>query len=200
MAESAIINSNAVLRKASLHSRSGRNPISHHRGWVFCEVRDDIQSTSSDTLSALPSAAFQCTSVEVCEAEPFCSESPCHPRPILPRNFKILKSSSKRHATYLSEQLTVKYHIQRSDFSAQQQLLFTGTSSCSAPTTTPQNPAELPPTHPLPLTMAADHLIPRTEIIQHHQLTISGDYASFGGHGLTKLVASKQLNSTTQQI
>ncbi|GBN22483.1 hypothetical protein AVEN_13870-1 [Araneus ventricosus] len=34
-----------------------------------------MQSTSNDTLSALPSAAFQCTSVEVCEAEPLCSES-----------------------------------------------------------------------------------------------------------------------------
>ncbi|GBN86169.1 hypothetical protein AVEN_83713-1 [Araneus ventricosus] len=36
---------------------------------------EDIQSTSSDTLSALPSAAFQCTNVEVCEAKPLCSKS-----------------------------------------------------------------------------------------------------------------------------
>ncbi|GBL57332.1 hypothetical protein AVEN_245788-1 [Araneus ventricosus] len=52
-----------------------------------------------------------------------------------------------------------------------------GTSSCSAPTTTPQDPDGLPPTHPLPPTTAADHLIPRTEIIQHHQRAITGDYA-----------------------
>ncbi|GBN84514.1 hypothetical protein AVEN_83764-1 [Araneus ventricosus] len=58
---------------------------------------------------------------------------------------------------------------------SEQQLLFTGASSCSAPTTTPQDPDELPPTQPLPPTTAADHLIPRTEIIQHHQLTITGD-------------------------
>lgn len=38
-------------------------------------IREDIQSTSSDNFSALPSAAFQCTSVEVCEVEPLCSES-----------------------------------------------------------------------------------------------------------------------------
>ncbi|GBL55796.1 hypothetical protein AVEN_58620-1 [Araneus ventricosus] len=36
---------------------------------------EDIQSTSSDNFSALPSAAFQGTSVEVCEVEPLCSES-----------------------------------------------------------------------------------------------------------------------------
>ncbi|GBO15927.1 hypothetical protein AVEN_1977-1, partial [Araneus ventricosus] len=59
-------------------------------------------------------------------------ENPC-PRPILPKNFKILKSSSKQHVTSLSEQLAVKYHIRSSEFSEQQQLLFTGTSSCSAP-------------------------------------------------------------------
>ncbi|GBO16952.1 hypothetical protein AVEN_115738-1, partial [Araneus ventricosus] len=61
-----------------------------------------------------------------------------------------------------------------SEFSAQQQLLFTGISSCSAPATTPQEPDGLPPTHPLPPTTAADYLIPRTEI-QHHQRTITGD-------------------------
>ncbi|GBM74778.1 hypothetical protein AVEN_108533-1, partial [Araneus ventricosus] len=38
-------------------------------------IREDIQSTSSDNFSALPSVAFQCTSVEVCEVEPLCSES-----------------------------------------------------------------------------------------------------------------------------
>ncbi|GBN98908.1 hypothetical protein AVEN_274721-1 [Araneus ventricosus] len=97
------------------------------------------------------------------------------PRSILRRNLKILKSSSKRHVTSLSEQLSLKYHIQRSDFSAQQQLLFTGTSSCSASATIPQDPDGLPPTHPLPPTTAADHLIPRTETIQHHQSTITGD-------------------------
>ncbi|GBN23744.1 hypothetical protein AVEN_224657-1 [Araneus ventricosus] len=87
-----------------------------------------------------------------------------------------MKSSSKRHATSLSEQLTVKYHIQRSEFSAQQQLLFTGASSCCAPATIPQDPDRLPPTHPLPpTTAAADHLIPRTETIQHHQRSITGD-------------------------
>ncbi|GBM38251.1 hypothetical protein AVEN_47344-1 [Araneus ventricosus] len=75
----------------------------------------------------------------------------------------------------LSEQLIVKYHIQRSEFSAQQQLLFTGTSSCSDPAKIPQDPDGLPPTHPLPQTTAADHLISRTEIIQHHQRTITGD-------------------------
>ncbi|GBO04509.1 hypothetical protein AVEN_74462-1 [Araneus ventricosus] len=90
------------------------------------------------------------------------------PLPILIRNFKILKSSSKRHATSLSEQLTVKYHIQRFEFSAEQQLLFTGTSSYSAPATTAQDPDGLPPTHPLPPTTTTAHLIPRTEIIQHH--------------------------------
>ncbi|GBM55483.1 hypothetical protein AVEN_27839-1 [Araneus ventricosus] len=96
------------------------------------------------------------------------------PHPILPRNFKILKSSSKWHVTSISEELTV-YHIQRYEFSQQQQLLFTGTSSCCALTTIPQDPDELPPTQPLPPTTAADHLIPRNGIIQHHQLNITGD-------------------------
>ncbi|GBO45699.1 hypothetical protein AVEN_205280-1 [Araneus ventricosus] len=86
-----------------------------------------------------------------------------------------MKRSSKRHVTSLSEQITKNYHIQRYEFSQQQQLLFTGASSCSAPTSIPQDPDELPPTQPLPPTTAADHLIPRTEIIQHHQLTITGD-------------------------
>ncbi|GBN96295.1 hypothetical protein AVEN_198413-2-1, partial [Araneus ventricosus] len=91
-------------------------------------------------------------------------------------NFKIQKISSKRHVTSLSEQLTVKYHIQRSKFSAQQQLLFTGTSSCSALATIPQDPDGLPPPHTLPPPIAADdHLIPRTETIQHHQRIITGD-------------------------
>ncbi|GBN88304.1 hypothetical protein AVEN_253194-1 [Araneus ventricosus] len=81
----------------------------------------------------------------------------------------------KKHVTSLSEQLTKNHHIHRYEFSQQQQLLFTGTSSCSAPETIPQDPDELPPTQPLPPTTAADHLIPRTEIIQHHQLTIIGD-------------------------
>ncbi|GBN39841.1 hypothetical protein AVEN_103908-1 [Araneus ventricosus] len=97
------------------------------------------------------------------------------PRPILLRNFKILKSSSKRYVTSLSEQLTVKYNIRGSEFSAQQQLLITGTNSCSAPATVPQDPDGLPPTHPLSPTTAADNLIPRTEMIQHHQRTITGD-------------------------
>ncbi|GBO19319.1 hypothetical protein AVEN_183259-2-1, partial [Araneus ventricosus] len=110
------------------------------------------------------------------------------PSPILPRNFKILKSSFKRHATSLSEQLTVKYHIQTPEFSAQQRLLFTDSISCSAPATIPQDPDGLPPTHPLPPTKAADHLIPRTEIIQHHQCTITGDYTLWG-HGPQKFLA-----------
>ncbi|GBO10834.1 hypothetical protein AVEN_234143-1, partial [Araneus ventricosus] len=38
-------------------------------------IGEDIQSTSSDTFPALSSAAFLCTSVEVCEAELLCSES-----------------------------------------------------------------------------------------------------------------------------
>ncbi|GBO00373.1 hypothetical protein AVEN_198403-1 [Araneus ventricosus] len=97
------------------------------------------------------------------------------PRPILPKNFKILKSDSKRHVTSLSEQLTVKYHIQRSEFSARQQPLFTGTCSCSTPATNPQDPDGLPPTHPLPPTTAADDIIPRTEISQHNQRTITGN-------------------------
>ncbi|GBO00675.1 hypothetical protein AVEN_141936-1 [Araneus ventricosus] len=54
------------------------------------------------------------------------------------------------------------------------------TSSCSAPATIPLDPYGLPPTQPLPPTTAADHLIPRTEIIQPHQLTITGDKAAFG--------------------
>ncbi|GBN90320.1 hypothetical protein AVEN_82543-1 [Araneus ventricosus] len=97
------------------------------------------------------------------------------PRPIFPRNFKVLKSIAKRHATSVSEQLTENYHIQRYEFSQQQQLLFICTSSCSAPATIALDPDGLPPTHPLPPTTAADHLIPRTEIIQHHQRTINGD-------------------------
>ncbi|GBM52833.1 hypothetical protein AVEN_154167-1 [Araneus ventricosus] len=84
-------------------------------------------------------------------------------------------SSSERHVTSLSEQITVKYHIQRSEFSAQQQLLFTCTSSWSTRASIPQDPDGPPPTHPLPPTTAADHLIPRTETIQHHQRTITGD-------------------------
>ncbi|GBO46346.1 hypothetical protein AVEN_202948-1 [Araneus ventricosus] len=58
---------------------------------------------------------------------------------------------------------------------SEQQLLFSSTSSCSALATIPQDPDELPPTQPLPPTTAADHLIPRTEIIQYQQLTITGD-------------------------
>ncbi|GBO10993.1 hypothetical protein AVEN_29960-1 [Araneus ventricosus] len=54
-------------------------------------------------------------------------------------------------------------------------LIFTGTSSCSAPTTIPQDPDGLPPTDPFPPTTASDHLIPRTEVIQHHQRTITRD-------------------------
>ncbi|GBN07012.1 putative RNA-directed DNA polymerase from transposon BS [Araneus ventricosus] len=80
----------------------------------------------------------------------------------------------KTHKTLL-EQLTKTYHIQRYEFSQQQQLLFTGTSSCSALAKIPQDPDELPPTQHLPPTTAADHLIPRTEIIHQHQLTITGD-------------------------
>ncbi|GBN43597.1 hypothetical protein AVEN_22032-1 [Araneus ventricosus] len=49
------------------------------------------------------------------------------------------------------------------------------TGSCSAPATIPQDPDGLPPTHPLPPTTAADHLTPRTEIIQHHQRAIARD-------------------------
>ncbi|GBO01453.1 hypothetical protein AVEN_34228-1 [Araneus ventricosus] len=86
-----------------------------------------------------------------------------------------MKSSSKRHVTSLSEQLSVYCHIQRSEFSAQQQLLFIGTSSCSAPATTPQDPDGLPPSNPLPPTTAADHLIPRSEIIQNLQRSTTGD-------------------------
>ncbi|GBO22284.1 hypothetical protein AVEN_114243-1 [Araneus ventricosus] len=101
------------------------------------------------------------------------------------------ESSSKRYVTSLTEQLTKNYHIQRYEFSQPQQLLFTGTSSCSAPATIPQDPDELPPIQPLPpTTAAADHLIPRTEIIQHHQLTITGDLVPFGSHGPQKLLAS----------
>ncbi|GBM52832.1 hypothetical protein AVEN_154166-1 [Araneus ventricosus] len=44
-------------------------------------------------------------------------------------------SSQSRH-----EQVKKNYHIQRYEFSQQQQLLFTGTSSCSAPATIPQDP------------------------------------------------------------
>ncbi|GBN20810.1 hypothetical protein AVEN_205634-1 [Araneus ventricosus] len=95
------------------------------------------------------------------------------PRPILPKDFKIPKSSSKRHVTSLSEQLTENYHIQRSEFSQQQQLLFTGTSSCSAPESIPQD--DFHQKNLLPPTTAAYHLIPRTEIIQHHQRTNTGD-------------------------
>ncbi|GBO04264.1 hypothetical protein AVEN_206369-1 [Araneus ventricosus] len=54
----------------------------------------------------------------------------------------------------------------------------------------PQDPDGLPPTHPLPPTTAADHLMPRTEIIQHHHRTITCDLAPFGGHGPPKLLAS----------
>ncbi|GBM37545.1 hypothetical protein AVEN_4210-1 [Araneus ventricosus] len=92
------------------------------------------------------------------------SHSDPSPPPILPRNFKILKSSYKRHVTSLSEQLTVNYYIQRSELSAFLQLLFTDSSSCSAPATIAKDVDELPPTHPLSATTAADHLIPRTEI------------------------------------
>ncbi|GBN12462.1 putative RNA-directed DNA polymerase from transposon BS, partial [Araneus ventricosus] len=45
----------------------------------------------------------------------------------------------KTHKTLL-EQVKKNYHIQRYEFSQQQQLLFTGTSSCSAPATIPQDP------------------------------------------------------------
>ncbi|GBM55482.1 hypothetical protein AVEN_27838-1 [Araneus ventricosus] len=65
--------------------------------------------------------------------------------------------------------------LDRSALYPKQQLLFTGIISCSALATIPQDPDELPPTQPLPPTTAADHIISRTEIIQHHQLTITED-------------------------
>ncbi|GBN55466.1 hypothetical protein AVEN_272688-1 [Araneus ventricosus] len=86
-----------------------------------------------------------------------------------------LKSSSKRHATSPPEQVKKNYHIQRYEFSQQQYLLFTGTSSCSTPAITLRDPDGPSPTHPLPPTTAADYPIPRIEIIHHHQCTISGD-------------------------
>ncbi|GBL95448.1 hypothetical protein AVEN_273237-1, partial [Araneus ventricosus] len=49
------------------------------------------------------------------------------------------------------------------------------TSSCSTPAIAPRDPDGLPPSHPLPPTTAADYPIPRTECIQHHQCTITGD-------------------------
>ncbi|GBN27682.1 hypothetical protein AVEN_28224-1 [Araneus ventricosus] len=49
------------------------------------------------------------------------------------------------------------------------------TSSCSTPAIAPRDPDGLPPTHPLPPTAAADYPFPRTERIQHHQCTITGD-------------------------
>ncbi|GBN43805.1 hypothetical protein AVEN_208604-1 [Araneus ventricosus] len=39
------------------------------------DIINDLPSASSDTLSALPSAASQCTCVEVCESEPECSKT-----------------------------------------------------------------------------------------------------------------------------
>ncbi|GBN21702.1 putative RNA-directed DNA polymerase from transposon BS, partial [Araneus ventricosus] len=79
----------------------------------------------------------------------------------------------KAHKTLL-EQVQKNYDIQRYEFS-QQQLLFTGTSSCSIPAIAPRDPDGLPPTHPLSPTTAADYPIPRTESIQIHQCTITGD-------------------------
>ncbi|GBN89853.1 Retrovirus-related Pol polyprotein from transposon RE2 [Araneus ventricosus] len=54
-------------------------------------------------------------------------------------------------------------------------------SSCSAPATIPQDPDGFPRTHPLPPTTETDNLIPRTEIIQHHQRNITGDLAPCRG-------------------
>ncbi|GBN01796.1 hypothetical protein AVEN_17224-1, partial [Araneus ventricosus] len=88
----------------------------------------------------------------------------------------------------LSEQVKKNYHIQRYEFSQQQWLLFTVTSSCSTPAIAPRYPDGLPPTQPLPPKKAADYPIPRTESIQHHQCAITGDLAPFGGHGPQKLL------------
>ncbi|GBO04088.1 hypothetical protein AVEN_245383-1 [Araneus ventricosus] len=67
---------------------------------------------------------------------------------------------------------------------SQRQLLFTGTSSYSASETIPQDPDGLPPTQPLPPKRAADHPIPRTEIILYHQRASTGEKAPFGAMGL----------------
>ncbi|GBM97525.1 hypothetical protein AVEN_197364-1, partial [Araneus ventricosus] len=51
------------------------------------DITLDLSSTESDTLSALPSAAFQCSSVEVCNAEPLSSESIMDVEPSCSENF-----------------------------------------------------------------------------------------------------------------
>ncbi|GBN11980.1 hypothetical protein AVEN_214642-1 [Araneus ventricosus] len=92
----------------------------------------------------------------------------------------VLRTVALRRTGNSSEQVRSlavarREDLERVEENETQQLLLTGTSSCSALATIPQDPDELPPTQPLPPTTAADHLIPRTEMIQHHQLTITGD-------------------------
>ncbi|GBO41711.1 putative RNA-directed DNA polymerase from transposon BS [Araneus ventricosus] len=101
---------------------------------------------------------------------------------ILPKkkNHKYTAAALNQHLAKLDDwffkgKFSLTLIKQKHRISPKQQLLFTGTSSCSAPATTPQDPDGLPPTHPLPPTTASDRLITRTEIIQHHQRTITGD-------------------------
>ncbi|GBM74245.1 hypothetical protein AVEN_129942-1 [Araneus ventricosus] len=63
------------------------------------------------------------------------------------------------------------------------------TSSCRAPATIPQDPDGLPPTQPLPPTTAADHPIPRTEIIQSSPTYHYRGLGTFEGYGPQKLLA-----------
>ncbi|GBM30889.1 hypothetical protein AVEN_9779-1 [Araneus ventricosus] len=76
-------------------------------------IREDIQSTSSDTLSALPSAAFQCTSVEVCEAEHSCSESIIDAEPSCSESFMDAEPScSESFMSSPTSSLNTSAHLQ----------------------------------------------------------------------------------------
>ncbi|GBN48038.1 putative RNA-directed DNA polymerase from transposon X-element [Araneus ventricosus] len=59
---------------------------------------------------------------------------------ILPVLYSLYVNDIPKTHKSLLEQVKKNYHIQRYEFSQQQQLLFTDTSSCSAPATIPQDP------------------------------------------------------------
>ncbi|GBN97658.1 hypothetical protein AVEN_156476-1, partial [Araneus ventricosus] len=95
------------------------------------------------------------------------------PRPIPPKAF-LNPEEQFQTACHFPFRAS-KEKLSHPEISKQQWVLFTVTSSCSTPAITPQDPDGLPPTHPLPPTTAADYPISRTESIQHHQCTITGD-------------------------
>ncbi|GBN60891.1 hypothetical protein AVEN_171453-1 [Araneus ventricosus] len=94
--------------------------------------------------------------------------------PILPKAFLTLKARSKQHVTFSFRASKEKLSSSRDEFSQSQQLLFTGTSSCSAPVSNFM--IQIDPPHILSVNNSkADYSTPRTgKVSVHHQCTITG--------------------------